>query len=251
MRATHRWSAAAALTVGLVVAANAQPPGGGRGGMGFGGGGGGPAQLISSKTVLAEIKATDEQTTKLKEWAKDYSAKQAAKMRETFQELQGLDRQEMMTKMGEIQAKATAEAYKAISEVLKDDQVKRLKQIDIQFAGMGAFMRADVRDALKITDDQREKFTEVQMGMGREMRDLNEEYGIQGFGPPKLDSAKQKEYDRKRAAITSEAMTKLTGLLTDDQKKSWKDLTGDKVDVAKIRSEMPAPQFGKKKKKDD
>ncbi|MFO0851460.1 MAG: hypothetical protein U0871_23315 [Gemmataceae bacterium] len=249
MRATHRWSAAAALTVGLVVAANAQPPGGGRG-MGMGGMGGGPAQLVQSKTVLAEVKATDEQAAKLKEWAKEYGTKQMAKMRETFQELQGLDPMEMRTKMGEIQAKATAEAYKEIGTVLKDEQVKRLKQIDVQFAGMGAFMRTDVRDALKITDDQREKFQTIQMGVFGEMRDLREEYGIQGFGPPKLDSAKQKEYDRKLAAITNEAMTKMADALTDDQKKAWKDLTGDKVDVAKIRSEMPAPQFGKKKKDD-
>jgi Spy/CpxP family protein refolding chaperone len=252
MRATLRWSAAATLTLGLVVAVSAQPPDGGFGMMM--GGGGGPAALVTSKTVLADIKATEEQTGKLKEWAREYVAKQREKMMAMREELQGLDPMERLAKFTEMQTKATAEAYKQLGDVLKEDQVKRLKQIDLQVAGLGAFSRAEVATALKITDEQKDKLRDVQTALGAEMRDLMEEYGFGrpgggGGGFPKLDRDKLAEMQKKQAAIAKEAMGKVTAMLTDDQKTAWKELVGEPIDVAKVQSES-RPQFQRKKKDD-
>src|SRR5436309_3275652 len=77
MRKYARYATAFLLAAGMVGLAVAQQR---QGGMGFGGGG--PAGLVNSKTVLADIKATDEQATKLKEWAKDYQAKQFASFKD-------------------------------------------------------------------------------------------------------------------------------------------------------------------------
>jgi len=208
MRKYARYATAALLAAGMVGLAIAQRQGGGFGGFG------GPAQLVNSKTVLADIKATDEQATKLKDWAKDYQAKTFA----SFKDFKDLSKEERAEKM----AANTEKAWKDIGGILKEDQVKRLKQIEHQVAGPRAFSAKDVSEALNISDDQKEKIREAGMSVGKEMADLREEYGLKGFGGPKLDADKQKEYDKKLAAINKDFETKVQGILTDEQKKKWK-----------------------------
>ena len=238
MRKIVRYSTAAILAAGMVGLAAAQQRQGG-GGFGFGG----PATLVNSKTVQADIKATDEQVTKLKDWAKDYQAKQFSSFKD-FKDLSKEERAEKMTA-------ASEKAWKEIGEILKPEQVKRLKQIDLQVSGIRAYSNKEVAEALKITDEQKEKIRDAGMAMGKEMADLREEYGIKGFGGPKLDADKQKEYDKKLAAINKDLTTKVTGLLTDEQKAKWKELTGDPIDVAKVQAESrPTGGFTRKKKDD-
>ena len=234
---------AAVLVAGLGgLTAYAQP-----GGRGFGFGGGGPASLVNSKTVQKELKLDEAQATKLKEWAREFSAKQREKMRELFQG-GGFDRE----KFAEMQAKQTEEAYKEIGAVLKEDQVKRLKQIDVQVSGLRAFTMPHVKDALKLTDDQEQKLRDIQQQVGTETRELAQEFGFgKGGKGERPDPAKMQEFQKKSAAITKDAMTRAEGVLTDAQKTTWKDLTGESVDVAVIQREsMQAGGFGRKKKDD-
>jgi Spy/CpxP family protein refolding chaperone len=246
MRFATRVAVTAALAVGLSgLAALAQPKGGG---FGFGTG---PAQLINSKTVQKELKLTDEQTTKLKDWAKEWGAKAREKMQEA---LKDVPMEERFQKMGPVMAEINKEAYKELGSVLKEDQVKRLKQIEVQMGGTFALaMNAEVKDALKLTEEQQEKIQEINRSMFKEMADLREEYGIRfqpGQPPAKLDPDKQKEFDKKSAAITKDTTEKVIATFNDDQKKKYKELTGEPVDVAAIRREMPPGGFGKKKKDD-
>ena len=241
-----RGAVAAVLVAGLGgLAALAQPPGGGRG---FGFGGGGPAQLVNSKTVQKELKIDEDQAGKLKEWAKEWSGKVREKMQEA---LKDVPMEERFQKMGALMAEMNKDAYKEIGAVLKEDQVKRLKQIEVQVAGSRAFSLPHVKDALKITEEQEEKIRDVGRTSFKEIAELREEYGLKGFGGPKLEPDKQKEYDSKLAAITKDILDKTLATLTDDQKKAYKELTGEVVDVAAIQREN-VPQFqGKRKKKDD
>jgi len=210
--------------------------------QGFGGGfGGGPAGLVNSKTALADIKATEEQIEKLKEWSKEYQAKQM----EFFKGFKDMSKEERTEK----QAAMTADAWKGIGKVLKEDQVKRLKQIDLQVAGTGAFMRPAVAEELKITDDQKGKIQESMGSMFKDRQALNEEFGVKGFGGAKLEGDKQKEYDKKLAKLNKEMMAAVQDAMTDDQKKKWKEMTGDPIDVAKVQTES-RPNFGGFKKKD-
>ena len=218
-----------AVMVGLTVAQSRQ------GGGGFGGTG--PNQLVNSKTVLADIKATEEQVTKLKEWAKEYQGKQM----EFFKGIKEMSKEERTEK----QAALTADAWKGIGKVLKEDQVKRLKQIELQVAGTGAYFRPDVIEALKITDDQKGKLQESLGGMFKDVQALREEFGLKGFGT-KLEADKQEEYDKKFAKLNKEAMSAVQDVMTDDQKKKWKEMTGDPIDVPKVQAET-RPNFGKKK----
>ena len=233
---------ATALTVTSVTA---QQPKQGKGGFGGGMmGGGGALGLIRSKTVQDDVKITEDQSSKLKDWAKDYMPKMQEMMKS---KMEGIDQSQFREKMPAIMAELSKETYKELAGVLKPEQIARLKQIEIQVAGNRAFAMPAVTEALKLKDDQKDKLKDVTDSAQKETMDLGQEYGSR-FGQPPMDAEKAKEFNKKMAAINDETMKKVTALLSDDQKKAWKDLTGATIDVAKVRTETAGPP---RKKKDD
>jgi Spy/CpxP family protein refolding chaperone len=176
-------------------------------GRGFGGGMGGGAMLLSNKSVQKELKVSDEQAEKLNTLATETMAKN----RERLQGLQGEERQSKMRE-------ARAELDKSLDGLLKPEQVKRFKQIEIQVGGFMAFNQPRVQEALKLTDDQKEK-----------VRAIGEE--IQGAMPSREDFQSDRETAMKKMAeVQKGAKEKATALLTEDQKASWKELTGEPFD---------------------
>ncbi len=246
MRNVNRLVMAVLVLVGAITltatSVPAQQPGKGKG---FGGGmGGGALNLIRSKTVQEDVKITEDQGSKLKEWAKDFMPK-LDEMRKS--KMEGIDQSQFREKMPAIMAALSVETYKELATVLKPEQITRLKQIEVQMAGMRAFSMPTVTDALKLKDEQKEKLKDVTDSAQKEMMDLGQEYGSR-FGQPPMDAEKAKEFNKKMAAITDDTMKKVMGMMSDDQKKAWKEVVGATIDIAKVRTETAVPP---RKKKDD
>ncbi len=185
----------------------------GRGQRGFGGGG--AAMLVNNEAVQKELKLTEEQVTKGKEALQEITEK----FREEMTKARELEGDEQRQKMREIGTKQAEETYAALEKAWKPEQVKRLKQIGVQQQGLQAFMSPAVDKTLKLTDEQKEK---VQGLMG-EMRE--ETQGLFGGGGDPAEAMK------KMTTIRKEFTTKGVALLTPEQAKEWKDLTGDPFDV--------------------
>lgn len=236
-----RWQLAAAVVVMVAATAQAQrpmQPGGGRGQFG-------QQQplsvlLLTNEALQTELKITDDQKSSLK-GVMEKSAEIAKMRAEAFSGGQ-FDR----TKMQEIQKEATAlatEAKETVEKALTADQKKRIKQIDVQRMGMGAFANEDVVKELKITDEQKEKVKAVTDEYNKESRDLRTEYGLGGrpMGGQRPDADKMAEYTKKAEALTAETMEKLMKEMTAEQQKMWKDMTGEPFDVSKLRPQMRRP----------
>ncbi len=204
-------------------------------GGGFGFGGGGPVGLLNSKLVKAEIKLTDEQDAKLKDVAKSVGDK----AKDAFAKLKDLPREEVRAKMAEVNAEVSKAAYKELGEVLKAEQVDRLKQIGVQVAGVSAYRLAEVEAALKLTDDQKAKIKDTLDEYRKDQQELRQELGLTGFGPPR-DKEKAAEFEKKNAALVKEATDAIVGALKEDQKAAWKTLTGEPFDVKKYQEEQRA-----------
>jgi hypothetical protein len=110
----------------------------------------------------------------------------------------------------------------ALSEVLNDEQEKRLRGIVIQVNGVGVVL-ADPKLAkdLSVTDDQMEKLRDAQRSnmeaMGeafREMRDMSDD-----------------ERRAKFRALRAEADKKLMALLTKEQQEQLEALKGEKIEI--------------------
>jgi len=198
--------------------AQAQRPGGGRGfGGGFGGGGfGGGSALLTNKGVQQELKASDDQVSKLEALAQDMTEKQ----REQFSKLQDVPQDERREKMMALAQTANAEMNKSLAEILKPAQMKRFQQVQLQQAGLGAFAMPRVQEALKLTDDQKSKIRTINESQGESMREA-----FQGGQDDRAAMA------RKVAELRKQGTDKVLAVLTDEQKATWKELTGEPLEV--------------------
>ena len=216
------WILTAGLLIAAVGSAQAQRPGGGGafpGGSGFGGGGAGGQNLkslvVTNKPLQEELKVSDEQIEKLKEFA----AKQAEAMK-GFAQFGG-DEEEQIARM-EVQLKLMKERVAFMKTALNAEQHKRIGQIEKQQMGMNAFTSAKIAKELAVTEEQSEKIKTINTDMNKELREMF----TGGFN---------EESQKKMASLRGETQEKIEKVLTDDQRKKWKEMTGEAFDMAKLR----------------
>jgi hypothetical protein len=186
--------------------------------FGRGGGGDGGVGLLADANVQKELKLTDEERANVELVRKEIEDSG----REFFGKMRDMSREEIGEKMRE----RRKEVEKMIAEVL-GDKSKRFKQVQLQVGGvMAAAMNPDNKDAMKITDEQIEKLRET-------MRDSFQ--GMQGLGPD-ADPAEREKTMKEMRKKNEEATL---ALLTDEQKKIWKEMIGEPITF-----EVKMPQFG-------
>jgi hypothetical protein len=162
-----------------------------------GGGFGGPGMYLAAKSVQEELKLSDDDAKKVAE------------------ALRGIDRQATPEERAE-------KTKKILADNLKEDQIKRLNQIMWQHGGLGTALRdGNVQTALKLDDKQKESIKTIQDDSRKKIQDL---------GRPSADNRD------KIAEIRKKETDDITAVLTDDQKKTWKDLQG-----AEFKGEIPPP----------
>ena len=251
-----RFAVAGVLVAGMLAVVQAQP-----GGFGGGFGGGGPSGLVTQKAVQEDIKATDEQVTKLNDWAKEFGAKRFEMLKEEgiefgkgFGGKGGFD-EETRAKMAAANAKINKEAYKQLGDVLKKEQIERIKQIERQQMGMNAFTSAEVVEALKLTDTQKTTIKGIVGDFDKERREIMADAGFGGKGGKgggfgKFDEETRKKLQEAQAKVQkaqTSYTSKIVDALDDSQKKTWKELTGAPFDMTKLQF----GGFGGKGKKKD
>jgi hypothetical protein len=101
-------------------------------------------------------------------------------------------------------------------EFLTPAQRNRLQQIDYQAAGISAFFRSEVRAAVGLTAEQIDRLRALE----REMESQRPPAGEPGKRPP---AARKDQWAAVKAAYLNRALD----LLTSDQKKIWRELSGD------------------------
>jgi Spy/CpxP family protein refolding chaperone len=203
------------LVLAAVAAAVIVMPAAAQGRRGFGGFGG-PGALLGIPNVQKEIKLTEEQLKKYEEFNKGNESKRQ-EMREAFQ---NMDRE----KAQEIQKELAAATEKFIKDTLNADQSKRLKQISRQANGPNAFTDEETAKELKLTDEQKD-------GIKKIVEDLGSQSKEAFTGADFQDQEAMAALRKKVQGMRTEATEKITKMLTADQKKTWKDLTGDKFDL--------------------
>ena len=213
---------ATVVVAGLAYGQEDQGPPPRERGSGRGGFGGGPGMfgersalgLLRLPKVEKELNLTDEQ--------KDSIRKLMREMRP--QPGDGRPSREEMEKRAE-------KAEKKLAEILKPEQMKRYKEIRIQFQGPEAFVaNPEVVKALKLTDDQQKKVKDIQKETRKQIGELDR---------PDRDStpAERKEFIEKVQKIRKEAVDKCVEALTPDQQAKFKELRGKPF-------EFEMPNFG-------
>jgi Spy/CpxP family protein refolding chaperone len=192
----------------------------------FGGGPGG-GSLLENQSVQKELKLSDEQIKKVKDITQSIREKHREELDGLFKQGPQADRE----KMQEVFKAIREETTKALADVLKPEQSKRLKEITLQDQGARAFNDEEVQKALKLSDEQKEKVKTINEDAAKERQQLFPRGGGGGAGGRRADPGAFEEMQKKMAALNKETMEKVTAVLTDDQKKAWKDLTGEPFQV--------------------
>jgi hypothetical protein len=151
-----------------------------------------PLLLLGQRSIQKELGLTDEQVDKVKE---------AQKVRGDYANLRP---DELPQKMQEM----ARDGERVASNILKRDQMTRLKQITLQVSGLQAFNDPEVAKALDLTDEQKEK-TRAAVKDNR-------------FQPLPTGGTQTAQ---KRMAETPRAnLDKVMNLLTSEQKAKWQEM---------------------------
>ena len=136
------------------------------------------------------------------------------------------------------QLQAIPEAVmKALSGVLNEKQNKRFKQIELQQRGTAAFSDAKIQESLKMTEEQKSNVKTILEDSRKEMMEALGGGGFAKGGAEKMEN------------LRKETLEKLTGTLTAEQKKSWREMTGDTFKIERTGIGAGGGNFGKNKKK--
>ena len=128
--------------------------------------------------------------------------------------------------------KLPAEVMNAISRVLSEKQMKRFRQIELQQQGNNGFKDDAVQTTLKITADQKKSIGSILDDSAKEIAEVRKAGGgFGGFG--KGGKANTEKIDN----INKETKEKIYGVLSAEQRKGWRAMTGDEL-------KLDPPNFG-------
>jgi hypothetical protein len=170
--------------------------------------------ILMAPNVQKDLKLSDEQIGKvqatLTEIRQKHADEQAA--------IRDLPQEERPAKAAALSKTIAAEVKTALA--FSPEQAKRYDQISLQARGLQAFSDPTVLEAVKLTDDQRSKIREIAQasqgqGGGANLKDASEE--------------ERAAILKKMADTRKENMAKVLATFSDDQKKAWKELTGEPI----------------------
>ena len=182
--------------------------------------------IVFREKVLDELKVSDEQKDKLMQHLME-------QIMETGPFLDSLPEtgQEREKKLNEHRKNAREKLAKHLKEVLQPEQLKRLRQVTLQQEGSFALGQDDVRKELKITQEQMKKFMAVVQELQKKVEALVKE--AQSGGNPE-------EIRPKIEKLRKDHAKKLEAVLTDAQKKQWKELLGPPFELGRLIGGRPS-----------
>jgi hypothetical protein len=168
-------------------------------------------ELVQIKEVQDELKLTDEQKEMVTDLLYEVGPLNAQK---EVSVLQSLSWEEGHAVNRARRRGQNQWIDRALAHVLAPEQMRRYRQLRLQQRGVFAFSDPDVRDSLRLSDEQKVKITDLTDDLVRER---------QKIGPWAVE---------KRRALRQRLTDKVVSeLLGEDQRTRWKELAGPPFDV--------------------
>ena len=174
--------------------------------------------ILFRDKVLDELKVSDEQKEKLMQ----YLMAQIMETGPFLESLKDAEGPERDKKLAEHRKNAVEKLTKHEQEVLQPGQLNRLRQVRLQQEGGFALGNEYVRKELKITQEQMAKFMAIVQDLQKSVESLVKE--VQSGGKPE-------EIRPKIEQARKDHGKQLEAILTDAQKKQWKELLGPPFDL--------------------
>jgi hypothetical protein len=167
-------------------------------------------ELLKNPRVLRELKLTPNQSMRAQMASMEPLAKHTAEVNK----LRGLPQDEFQARMKTLTEEYNGRQREAVGKALPRAQSVRIKQIQVQGAGLDAFVQPCLQKELQLTAEQKTKILDKAKEYRAAAADLEK-------------PAAPKEAMKKLSELREETMKALGGLLTDKQKKTWNEMTGE------------------------
>ena len=220
------WEIAFLMLSALTVALMMTP---GRGaGRGQGGGGGqrggqqrgmGLGLLLNNASVQKALGLSADQIDKAGRMVRDVRTK--LKVRDEQQRIQALSFEERRPRFLELMYALSREIRKGLAGLFPAEQLKRLRQIELQVRGLGVFIDPDVQAALKVDPAQLE-----QMKTLAESARANIQQTIRAGVQSGIPVAENRIAILRRAAVE-----KVATVLSEQQRTIWKEMIGEPFEL--------------------
>jgi hypothetical protein len=189
------------LALGLAVllcnTAAAQPPGGG-------------GALVLNPSVREELKLDRDQVEKIQQaYGRFIQGHRDELLKLQNPSLSNEEKRRVVKKLSD-------EGLKAYADILKPEQLKRFKQIRLQMDGVMALTDADTEKELKLTDKQKEEIKAIADEWQKEVMEVFRSAG-----------ANREEAFKKMNTLRKEKLDVALKTLNGEQKKMWKEMTGE------------------------
>ena len=176
----------------------------------------GSAFLVFRNKVQEELKLTKEQKIQLEQ----HLGELLPDAMQFFQKITGLNPEDREQELRAYREKSHKNMAVVLKDTLNEGQRTRLRQLELQREGL--FGDGESWKELQITDEQRKQFVAVIRPMQKKIQTLLEE--VQKGGKPD-------EIRPKVLKMRAELQGQLEALLTDAQKKQWKEMLGKPVEL--------------------
>jgi hypothetical protein len=181
----------------------------------------GGAFVVYRDKVQEELKLSEEQKGRLLQTLPNH-LQETMKVFEKVKDLKSAEREKVMQ---EHRQKSDQKLSALLKDVLDAKQQERLFQLQLQQAGAFALLgQNEAFRKLKITDEQRKRFMEVVQEMHKKIEPVIKE--AQSGGDPE-------QIRPKVMKIRREHEGRIEALLSDAQKKQWREMLGKPLDLDK------------------
>jgi hypothetical protein len=185
---------------------------------------GGMVGLLRHPNVQKDLNLSDEQKEKANELLDELGRMSMPKQGEQLEQGEFMRRMQNPMAIPEVRERAE----KGLAEILKPEQLARLKEIGLQAQGPAAFSNPEVVKTLAITDEQKEKFAELnkqtneqRQKMIQSQMDLSPEERME------KRAEMQAEMQKLHQKLTADSL----GVLTPEQREKFEKMTGKKIDL--------------------
>jgi len=201
----------------------------------------GNVRLLGIEQVQKELQMTSDQKAQVKKLSdalreefrkrmaqfRGGSEEERRKRREEFEKLSEEERrkrlQESRKKFQEEAARREKEIAGKLAEILRPEQLKRAKQIQMQLEGVYCLGRPEVTEHLRLTDAQKEKLEKIH----QEVRNAMAQLWRSGRG----QDVNRDEQRKKRREFRKKTEKDCMAVLTAEQKKKLAEMMGEPFEI--------------------
>lgn len=186
--------------------------------------------LAANEAVQKDLGCSADEMNRLRGFQDDYRAasqKELSGLGISFQNFRNItdsQREAAGAKMAEVTVRLNNEYLPRLKRVLVPDQMKRLRQIQIQASGIDAMLEGDLAAELGLSEEQKKSLTAIRDEYSGTQSGL-----FRGEGD-------QQERNNKIRELSEERDRKASEVLTSDQNAKLVTLQGEPFDVSVLRS---------------